>query len=245
MALDDIINKKEHYSWQASLKKSFSKKALEYCTCGDMNVGDDFKHSAQQQSANIKQIVNELFHSEETSFDESKAILEPSFICEELGIQGRVDLMTTDFKLLIEQKSGGNFNIERGIINKYGSYQKEDHYVQLLLYYGVLQHNFRLGRNDIDIRLLYSRYPLPGGLVVVAYYQQLFREAIEFRNRVVVNEIAVAQQGFGSVLNELTLFIVNKHRLKQAKTKDMEAVKPTFGVCLLAKSETQAIFIQA
>ena len=116
VALDDIINKKEHYSWQESLKKSFSKKALEYCTCGDMNVGDDFKYSAQQQSSNIQQIVDELFHSEKTSFDESKAILEPSFICEELGIQGRVDLMTTDFKLLIEQKSGGNFNIERGII---------------------------------------------------------------------------------------------------------------------------------
>ena len=109
--------------------------------------------------------------------------------------------MTTDFKLLIEQKSGGNFNIERSIINKYGSYQREDHYVQLLLYYGVLQHNFRLGRNDIDIRLLYSKYPLPGGLVVVAFYQQLFREAIEFRNRVVVNEIAVAQQGLWQYFN--------------------------------------------
>lgn len=213
VALDDIINKKEHYSWQESLKKSFSKKALEYCTCGDMNVGDDFKYSAQQQSSNIQQIVDELFHSEKTSFDESKAILEPSFICEELGIQGRVDLMTTDFKLLIEQKSGGNFNIERGIINKYGSYQREDHYVQLLLYYGVLQHNFRLGRNDIDIRLLYSKYPLPGGLVVVAFYQQLFKEAIEFRNRVVVNEIAVAQQGFGRILTELTPFTLNANKL--------------------------------
>ena len=46
-----------------------------------------------------------------------KAILEPSFVCESLGIQGRVDLMTTDFRLLVEQKSGKNFYIASNRLN--------------------------------------------------------------------------------------------------------------------------------
>ena len=42
--------------------------------------------------------------------------------------------MTSDFRLLVEQKSGANYNIQRNQPNEYGSFQKEDHYVQLLLY---------------------------------------------------------------------------------------------------------------
>ena len=38
----------------------------------------------------------------------------------------------------------------------YHSYQLEPHYVQLLLYYGVLQHNFKLSNDRVNIRLLYS-----------------------------------------------------------------------------------------
>ena len=34
-----------------------------------------------------------------------KAMLEPGFICEQLGIQGRADLITTDMQLLVEQSS--------------------------------------------------------------------------------------------------------------------------------------------
>lgn len=50
--------------------------------------------------------------------------------------------MTTDCKLLVEQKSGRNMNIETHQVDPgYHSYQLEPHYVQLLLYYGVLQHN--------------------------------------------------------------------------------------------------------
>lgn len=62
----------------------------------------------------------------ESLYDRKKAILEPSFVCEALGIQGRVDLMTTDCKLLVEQKSGRNMNIETHQVDPgYHSYQLE------------------------------------------------------------------------------------------------------------------------
>ena len=83
------------------------------------------------QVENIKGMVDELFQQ----FNREKAILEPSFVCEQLGVQGRVDLMTSDLRLLVEQKSGKNIFIERDFNNEHGGRHIESHYVQVLLYY--------------------------------------------------------------------------------------------------------------
>lgn len=214
-ALDDIINSNSNgnYNWADTFRTNFKEKAMEYCTCPDLNKKENFKVAAVNQTKNIEQIVNSLFNAK-NGFDRTKAILEPSFVCEQLGIQGRVDLMTTDLKLLVEQKSGQNYNIQRNFPNEFGSFQKEDHYVQLLLYYGVLRQNFRLSNNNVDIRLLYSKYPMPGGLVSVNYYQQLFHEAIRFRNLLVANEFAIAENGFEHIIDHLTPDTLNEKHLK-------------------------------
>ena len=207
-ALDDMVNDATDYDWQQTFRNSFKEKALEYTACEDLNEREDFRQAATRQAANIRQIVDELFNQ----YDRRKAILEPSFVCERLGIQGRVDLMTTDFRLLVEQKSGRNYAIERQRPNAFGSFQKEDHYVQLLLYSGMLRQNFHLSGRQSDIRLLYSRYPLPSGLVVVSYYRKLFHEAIRFRNALVANEYAIARNGFESILDSLTPETLNERR---------------------------------
>ena len=140
------------------------------------------------------------------TYDIQRALLEPSFVCEHLGLQGRVDLMTDDMRLLVEQKAGKNWNIERlaSHLPPLTSFPyKEDHYVQLLLYYGVLRYNFHLSADSVDIRLLYSKYPASQGLLVVNFYQQLFREAIQVRNRMVAQEIRMAREGFATVLSQL------------------------------------------
>ena len=221
-ALDDIINGEGRYEWKETFKKNFKEKALEFCTCEDLNRDEQFKAAALSQTQNIQQIVAELFGEFRTSvfeprtafcYDRNQAILEPSFVCEQLGLQGRVDLMTADMKLLVEQKAGKNFNIQRNLPNEYGSYQKEDHYVQLLLYYGVLRQNFHVGNHQTDIRLLYSKYPLPGGLVVVNFYQKLFHEAIRLRNAIVFQEFDFALHGFAPALNSLTPTTLNEKQI--------------------------------
>ena len=219
-ALDDIINSDGGYDWRRTLRAHFRQQALDYCACDDLNRNEDFKQAAARQAANIVQIVGELFSSDSTEnetqnskFKIQNSILEPSFVCERLGLQGRVDLMTTDFSLLVEQKSGKNFNIERERRNEYGSFQKEDHYVQLLLYYGVLTQNFSLGTRNIDTRLLYSKYPLPGGLVAVNFYQKLFHEAIALRNRIADIDFRIATQGFESILDDLNADTLNEKQL--------------------------------
>ncbi|MBP5277070.1 MAG: AAA family ATPase [Prevotella sp.] len=200
-ALDDIINLR-HLTLADTLKSFFSTNALEFCTCEGFD-GERFKKDAYVQSANIRGVVEQLFGDEKSDFTVDHAILEPSFVCEQLGLQGRVDLMTTDFKLLVEQKSGRNINIERQRPNIYGSYQLEPHFVQLLLYYGVLRQNFHLKGQAVDTRLLYSKYSPNEGLVVVAFYQRLFQEALSLRNQIVAQELSVADDGMEEALGRL------------------------------------------
>ncbi|MCR5076446.1 MAG: AAA family ATPase [Prevotella sp.] len=198
-ALDDIINHPAHYDIKDTFRSNFREKALDYATCPDFN-GAEFRQEAVSQVENIRGIVSELFRT----FDRGKAILEPSFVCEQLGIQGRVDLMTTDLRLLVEQKSGKNIFIERKFRNPHGSLHVEKHYVQLLLYYGILQYNFQLTAKKAHIQLLYSKYPLPDGLLEVEPLQSLMREALRFRNQAVATEFWMAENGFGRMLPLLT-----------------------------------------
>ena len=220
-ALDDIINSHGKYQMNETVKTNFREKALEFCTCPWFDP-KKFYTDASLQAFNLQQVVDILFPRTasqaqmtalrgESLYDRKKAILEPSFVCEALGIQGRVDLMTTDCKLLVEQKSGRNMNIENHQVDPgYHSYQLEPHYVQLLLYYGVLQHNFKLSNDRVNIRLLYSKYRPQDGLMVVAYYQKLFKEAIQYRNQLVAASFEIAKEGFEQhALNEFTPEVLN------------------------------------
>ena len=185
-ALDLIIHDPEA-DFGDMLRTSFSEQALQFCTCEDFNPVK-FKTDALRQVNNIRQAVDALF----TEYDRNKALLEPSFVCKALGLRGRVDLMTSDMRLLVEQKSG----------KKWGSY-REAHFVQVLLYYGVLRYNFQLDTDSVDIRLLYSKYPVSEGLLDVANNDALFREAIHLRNLIVAMEMKIARKGFSSVLSQL------------------------------------------
>lgn len=206
-SLDDTIND-ESSTLNTTIMKCFKQKALDFCTCPDFN-SDQFLEDAKRQTANIQEAVQTLF--EENNRD--KAILEPSFVCERLGITGRVDLMTTDGKLLVEQKSGKNFFIETGHPDEHGSMMLEPNYVQLLLYFGVLRQNFHLGTDQTDIRLLYSKYPARHGLVVVNFFQKLFHEAIQLRNLIVTWDLYIARYGFESVIDLIRPETVNVKQL--------------------------------
>ncbi|EFC72221.1 DEAD/DEAH box helicase [Prevotella melaninogenica] len=206
-ALDDIINHPAEYDIKDTFRSNFKEKALDYATCPDFDAAS-FKQDAERQVENIKGIVDEIFQT----FDREKAILEPSFVCERLGIQGRVDLMTTDLKLLVEQKSGKNTFIERKYKNSHGSLHVEKHYVQVLLYYGILQYNFQLSPKNAHIQLLYSKYPLPDGLLEVEPLQKLIREAIRFRNQAVATEFWMADNGFDRMLPLLTPQTLNTEK---------------------------------
>ncbi len=77
----------------------------------------------------------------------------------------------------------------------------EKHYVQVLLYYGILYYNFHL--QNTDIRLIYSKYPLPEGLMGLTNLMKLTYEALRFRNEAIALEFDIASRGFAHVLPQL------------------------------------------
>ena len=214
-ALDDIINQ-SRFQVNDTIRHSFYEQALQFCTCKDFNP-QQFKADALVQVANIQEAVTQFFtfHSipEQSSPTRSLSLftlLEPSFVCEHLGLQGRVDLMTQDMHLLVEQKSGKNWQLEHKAPIPYS----ESHYVQLLLYYGIFRYNFHLPADKVDIRLLYSRYPAKQGLLIVNYYQQLFHEAIRLRNQIVAQEIQIAHKGFAHIELQLSADTLNERNVQ-------------------------------
>ena len=214
-ALDDIINQ-SRFQVNDTIRHSFYEQALQFCTCKDFNP-QQFKADALVQVANIQEAVTQFFtfHSirEQSSPTRSLSLftlLEPSFVCEHLGLQGRVDLMTQDMHLLVEQKSGKNWQLEHKAPIPYS----ESHYVQLLLYYVIFRYNFHLPADKVDIRLLYSRYPAKQGLLIVNYYQQLFHEAIRLRNQIVAQEIQIAHKGFAHIEPQLSADTLNERNVQ-------------------------------
>ncbi len=204
-ALDDIIHNPQ-VTLQQSLQRSYREQAERFAACEDFNK-ETFEQAAAVQMENIREGIK-IFNSQFSIFN-SKTLLEPSFVCEHLGLQGRVDLMTADMSLLVEQKSGKNQKIEYQSHDAHGL-QLESHYVQLLLYYGILRYNFEKSDNQVDTRLLYSRYAPEKGLIAVNYYRTLFREAIKLRNQIVATELLIARDGFGRIMPLLNADIIYK-----------------------------------
>ena len=202
-ALDDIIHNPQ-VTLQQSLQRSYREQADRFAACEDFNK-ETFEQAAAVQMENIRQTAS-ILNSE---FLIHNSLLEPSFVCEHLGLQGRVDLMTADMSLLVEQKSGKNQKIEYQSHDAHGL-QLESHYVQLLLYYGILRYNFNKSDNQVDTRLLYSRYAPEKGLIAVNYYRTLFREAIKLRNQIVATELLIARDGFGRIIPLLNADIIYK-----------------------------------
>ena len=202
-ALDDIIHNPQ-VTLQQSLQRSYREQADRFAACEDFNK-ESFEQAAAVQMENIRQTAS-ILNSE---FLIHNSLLEPSFVCEHLGLQGRVDLMTADMSLLVEQKSGKNQKIEYQSHDAHGL-QLDSHYVQLLLYYGILRFNFEKSDNQVDTRLLYSRYAPEKGLIAVNYYRTLFREAVKLRNQIVATELLIARDGFGRIIPLLNADIIYK-----------------------------------
>lgn len=208
MALDATVHAADHQcDMRQTLCASYRTQALNYSTCPDYEARN-FEAQALQQTQNLKQIVG-LQLEQLDGYTADSAIVEPTFVCERLGLLGRVDLMTKNFRILVEQKSGKNWMLERAMPEGSIRPASDDHYVQALLYYGVLQANFGVGRG-LRMALLYSRYA--DGLTNVAFYRELFLEALQLRNEIVHNELLLGQGKGPQLLDTLTPETLNTSR---------------------------------
>lgn len=172
------------------------------------DVGRQFHEQARAQQANIRRAIRQDLPGMSGDFDARDVMLEPSFFSEMLGLQGRMDFLQLDYRVLIEQKSGK------------GAFPQPDpttpvpqlkHYVQLLLYMALLQFQF-LGTAAaacLQGFLLYSKYLK--ALQPVNFSEDLLLRAIRLRNGIAHAERRYAREGLG-VLLTLTPEMLNERR---------------------------------
>ncbi len=208
--LDEAVYNEKPIPYLDSVKRFFQTFPMDVVTCPDFN-SSDFHQKAIRQQQNL-QLYTEKQLDGYRIFDPEKVLLEPSFFCEMLGVQGRMDLLTDDKRVLIEQKSG-----KWGFPN--GGHQ-EKHYVQMLFYLAWLKYNQRIPSDDMSCLLLYSRYPSEGkdlntenGLIKEGPAPKLLFTALMQRNYIVALEKAL-EQGNITLIEQLTADRLNTNKKK-------------------------------
>ena len=168
-----------------------------------VNVGESFHDEAQKQKKNIAKAISTTLASNVSSFDQQECMVEPSFFSEMLGLQGRMDMLQMDFKLLLEQKSGkGEYPYDNFRVPKH----KEEHYVQMLLYMMLIRYNYRdiyeKNKGQLHAFLLYSKYA--ESLCGLSWAPELMHRAMKVRNGIAWMDMLLMQEKTIKMLADLT-----------------------------------------
>lgn len=199
--LDESIHQLPNtHSYAQSVKDFFKNNAIGLLTAG---VGHQFHSNAQKQKQNITQAIHVSLPTALQRFNSRDGLVEPSFFSEMLGLQGRMDYLQMDFKVLLEQKSGkGSFPYD----NFTSPRQTDEHYVQLLLYMALIRYNYReiYERNGKELHafLLYSKYS--ESLLGLGFSPELIFKAIKVRNGIAWTEMLYTQPNGYRILDGLT-----------------------------------------
>lgn len=186
--LDEWIHtQKEEVDYRACMQKAFRRYPIELAACPDLRDREKerkFFDDCKLHFEHIRETVCDTFHAPGYELDKTDAVLEPSYICEALGLQGRLDYMQRDMSSFIEMKSGkADEYAIRGKVEP-----KENNKVQMLLYQAVLQYSMGMDHRKVKAYLLYTRYPL---LYPSRPSWAMVRRVIDLRNRIVANEYGI------------------------------------------------------
>jgi hypothetical protein len=185
--LDEWIYTDGEPDYMECMRKAFRTYLTELATCEDLSDPDQeaaFFSDCRMHFEHIRQTVQETFKQPGYRLDRTDAVLEPSYICEALGLQGRLDYMQRDMHAFIEMKSGkaDEFSIRNAVT------PKESNKVQMLLYQAVLEYSMGMDHRKVTPYLLYTRYPL---LYPARASWAMVRRAINLRNRIVADEYSI------------------------------------------------------
>lgn len=169
------------------MKKAFRQYPIELAACEELRNPQKEKEFAQDcrmHFEHTRETVQKTFLQPGYNLDKNDAVLEPSYICEALGIQGRLDYMQRDMSSFIEMKSGkADEYAMQGRLEP-----KENNRVQMLLYMAVLEYSMGQERRSMHPYLLYTRYPL---LYPARASWAQVRRIINLRNCIVASEYGV------------------------------------------------------
>ncbi|KAA6327148.1 hypothetical protein EZS27_023843, partial [termite gut metagenome] len=187
--LDEWIHASQKADYKTCMKKAFQRYSIELTACADLQnpeIEKRFFEDAKLHFENIGKTVTETFSMSGYELDKTDAVIEPSYVCEALGLQGRLDYMQRDMLSFIEMKSGkaDEYTIQHKIE------PKENHKAQMLLYQAVLEYSMGMDHYKGKAYLFYTRYPL---LYPARSSWAMVRRMINLRNRIVSDEYNVQQ----------------------------------------------------
>ncbi|MDR2057247.1 MAG: AAA family ATPase [Dysgonamonadaceae bacterium] len=190
--IDEFVNEETNHpvDYIISLKKLFRTLAFEFTACKDMKnsrLESDFFSNCRMHFNHIQKVVQEMFPR--AGIDREKIVLEPSFISNLLGLQGRLDIMACDYSDFIELKSG---KAEEDYRNG-GQFMRSalNHYIQMILYLAILEFNLDLDPENVRSYLLYSKYPV---LSKERHSRKHLADALHLRNRIVALEYKIQKE---------------------------------------------------
>ena len=203
--LDDCVNEQPHQpaTFERSIQKVFRNELLAYTSCD--KIDREYFARAQEQFKYIRETVQAVFNSPTCQIDKDGALLEPSFLCEHLGLQGRMDFLQGDFRNLIELKSGKAEGFGLNVR------PKESHALQMALYKEVLYYSLDIPRDAVNTYLFYSQYPK---LFAERSAKAQIQRAIGLRNSIIANECIMKKDGGRSLIPAITTRLLNTHGVK-------------------------------
>lgn len=186
-------------TFKDTFNKDFKSYPFQYTACQDLIEKNKFLkywQDAQLHFDRIKKVVTTEFSNYGISIE--TASLEPAFLCDLYGIQGRLDILQLNKNgksKIVELKSGGvPFPDD-------GESIKPNHKAQLYLYYQLVGALNKLGFGEVsektDGYILYSKVAeknLRFDKPTLKRVQSIF----EIRNKIIINEFKLAQNEIGA-----------------------------------------------
>lgn len=212
--LDELIysEKIENVEAHTVIKKYFQQYPLEVSSCKDLReqqIEWQFFESLKLHFQHLKAIVQTIFTDK--NIDRNAVVLEPSFICPDIGLQGRLDLLEYKPKgnsSVIELKSGktpfGDLSNEAIGLN---------HQTQASLYQLMIQQIMHLSFAQLETYICYSRCgPEENPLRLAHPSMSLIAEALNIRNHIVLTDYKIAfkkisaEQLFANIVPEKMIY---------------------------------------
>lgn len=191
LIFDELITAKDFRSvtFDSLMPKIFARYPIEFVSA--KSVDRRFFQNLHSQFETLKRILSTDFSA--LGIDRRKAMVEPSFICEALGLQGRLDFLQVENGLCgIELKAGRPPYPENDL-----SKVSFPHRAQCALYQSMIQSVLSVKLENQHFYLLYSRNLNPEGcLRPVETSTRELQKLLNLRNKIVSVERDISRYGY-------------------------------------------------
>lgn len=190
LMFDELVTADDCHAvtFESLMPKLFARYPIEFAAAS--SIDRSFFQILRRQFDTLQYLMETLLPAR--AIDRRRAMVEPSFVCEALGLQGRLDFLQREGGLCgIELKAGRPPFPEENLTKIAPS-----HRVQSLLYQLMMQSVLGVRLDEQRFYLLYARSRYPDGLLrPVKSESGELRAILNLRNQIVAAERDVARYG--------------------------------------------------